>query len=414
MKINPVPMPIYSIKNRKRKINPKPQYQRGPVWSEEKNQQLIDTILRGYDMPKFYLRATTGDYEHEVVDGQQRLRAIWGFCDNEYPLGIFSADLPDGDLSGKKFNELTSDQQDIILGFVLTMTEITDATENEIRELFLRLQEGVSLNPAEKRNAMLGNMRDFIAKLANHQVFLRTRFSNSRFAYDDIAAHITCIELAGGPTDVKAADLKKMYEDNKRFESNGTVAKRINRVLNYMAFVLHDSPPEMNIKWGFVDLYLLISMVIDEYDISGRHQDFNDFYVSFERARNEVKDPADLITGSTSEWSRDMYDYIEAFQREGAKRINIEARHKVYLNRFLRDFPDIVPKDSTRLFNNTERIIIWRRAGKKCEDPDCDQEVAFNEMHADHVVPHSKGGKTVINNGQCLCSACNLKKSNIQ
>ena len=48
----------------------------------------------------------------------------------------------------------------------MTIVEIFDASDIEIRDLFLRLQEGVSLNPAEKRNAFVGGMRDFIAELA--------------------------------------------------------------------------------------------------------------------------------------------------------------------------------------------------------------------------------------------------------
>ncbi len=31
-------------------------------------------------------------------------------------------------------------------------------------------------------------------------------------------------------------------------------------------------------------------------------------------------------------------------------------------------------------------------------------------MHADHIISHSKGGKTTIENGQTLCAGCNLKK----
>ena len=35
------------------------------------------------------------------------------------------------------------------------------------------------------------------------------------------------------------------------------------------------------------------------------------------------------------------------------------------------------------------------------------------ELHVDHVVPWSKGGKTLFENLQTLCSTCNLGKSNI-
>ncbi|MBK1723109.1 homing endonuclease associated repeat-containing protein [Thiocystis violacea] len=34
------------------------------------------------------------------------------------------------------------------------------------------------------------------------------------------------------------------------------------------------------------------------------------------------------------------------------------------------------------------------------------------ELHVDHVIPWSKGGETVIDNLQTLCSVCNLGKSN--
>lgn len=35
------------------------------------------------------------------------------------------------------------------------------------------------------------------------------------------------------------------------------------------------------------------------------------------------------------------------------------------------------------------------------------------ELHVDHVVPWSKGGETVLENLQTLCSVCNLGKSNV-
>jgi len=33
-----------------------------------------------------------------------------------------------------------------------------------------------------------------------------------------------------------------------------------------------------------------------------------------------------------------------------------------------------------------------------------------NSFHADHVVPYSRGGMTVTNNGQALCRSCNCSK----
>ena len=137
MKTRPRTWTIETTVRRKDRINPKPQYQRTPVWNDAKRQLLLDSILRQYDMPKFYLRVSVeGPYEHEVVDGQQRLLAIWDFHDDRYQLGNESNDIPDfGDLSGKRFSELSSDIQDRFGLFELNIVEVEDASELEIRDL---------------------------------------------------------------------------------------------------------------------------------------------------------------------------------------------------------------------------------------------------------------------------------------
>lgn len=414
MKTSSYQLAIYSINNRKNRIDPNPDYQRNPVWQVEKKQLLIDSILRGYDIPKIYLR-TLGPgqaFDHQVVDGQQRLRAIWDFCDNHFPLGNESVDfdsLPN--LDGKFFCDLTKDEQDIILSFNLTIADISDAGEVEIRELFLRLQEGESLKPPEKRNAMIGNMRNFVQEISQMSIFAKTTQKNDRFQHADYAAHIVAIELAGGPTDVKAADLKRMYEINQNFNEAGPEAKKIKKVLNFLDRAFPEVCAELKIKWGFVDLYWLISQCIDSYDVSTRYSDFNKFYVSFEYARNDVSDPSELITSGSSPNQKDLYDYIQAFQREGATRGNLQMRSMIYLRKFLEDFPDLVAKDPNRAYSESERIVIWRKAYMKCQKCGVDLKL-LSEMHADHIIPHSKGGQTSIENAQALCAPCNLSKSN--
>src|SRR5437879_13711972 len=72
-----------------------PDWQREPVWDQLKKQQLIDSILRGWKLPKFYFVKTSED-EYEVVDGQQRLQAIYEFFSNELPRSNSSSAHFDG------------------------------------------------------------------------------------------------------------------------------------------------------------------------------------------------------------------------------------------------------------------------------------------------------------------------------
>jgi 5-methylcytosine-specific restriction endonuclease McrA len=361
-------------------------------------------------MPKFYLRKISHPkYQWEVVDGQQRMGAIVDFISNKYPLGSSSKHLPTGNLEGKYFKELSAKEQDIVMLYHIVVVEIDNASDIEIRHLFLRLQEGEQLNPPEKRNAMTGNMRDFVSSLTKHRVFRSIKVKNTRFKWDDYAAHVTCLEIGKHFTDVGAKDLKEMYERNQHFSITSKQAKKVQKVLNIMAKVLKDKPPEMNIKWGFVDLYCAISKLSEEFVLTNRELEIAEFFVSFETdRRKKTKDPAALISGNYTEWDRDLYDYIQAFQKEGAKRKNLQIRHDVYRKRILDKIGDLSPKDKNRVFSTEEKIIIWRRDNGECKQ--CGKSVLIEDMHADHIKPHSKGGFTIIENGQTLCQNCNLTK----
>src|SRR5712691_805857 len=62
-----------------------PEYQRGAVWTERQQGKFIDSIFREYPVPAVFIRAI----EHqglrgthstfELIDGQQRLRALSDF-----------------------------------------------------------------------------------------------------------------------------------------------------------------------------------------------------------------------------------------------------------------------------------------------------------------------------------------------
>ena len=60
-----------------------------------------------------------------------------------------------------------------------------------------------------------------------------------------------------------------------------------------------------------------------------------------------------------------------------------------------------------RVFTSRQKQILRLIAGNLCCI--CGQSLEFG-FHADHIVPFSKGGPTIIRNGQALCPSCNLMK----
>jgi len=84
-----------------------PDFQREEVWEDDKKRLLIDSILRGWHLPKFYFRKT-GDGTWECVDGQQRLTTIWEFYDNKLELDDATAKK----YGGKTYRDLEEDFSD--------------------------------------------------------------------------------------------------------------------------------------------------------------------------------------------------------------------------------------------------------------------------------------------------------------
>ena len=69
--------------------------------------------------------------------------------------------------------------------------------------------------------------------------------------------------------------------------------------------------------------------------------------------------------------------------------------------------------DPQRTFSKTERAVILSRAGHRCEEYSwlLGRCPATESLEADHVHPHSRGGATVVGNGQALCRRHNTQKS---
>jgi len=74
--------------SRKGQLKLDPDFQRGSVWTPAARVFLIDTILNDLPIPQVYFRtkvdAATQTTVREVVDGQQRLRAILDFASENY------------------------------------------------------------------------------------------------------------------------------------------------------------------------------------------------------------------------------------------------------------------------------------------------------------------------------------------
>ena len=126
MDINPHPKMLIKLHRHRAEIDLSPEYQRGKVWSKDKQQLLIDTIIKKMHVPPIYFRVLEKDF-YECVDGQQRCTAIFDFFDNKFPLSKKYS----GELGGKYFQDLLGNLKDRIEDYELMVFEISNSGANK-------------------------------------------------------------------------------------------------------------------------------------------------------------------------------------------------------------------------------------------------------------------------------------------
>lgn len=333
---------LYKLKD---KINPKPQYQRTSVWQPPKKKLLIDSILRGYDLPKFYLRETPNDviYDYEVTDGQQRMRAICEFIENEYKLNESKIGLLETkalDFENLKKNH--KNEFDAFMKFDLGFAIIQEATQEEIRTLFARLQMGERLNPVELRHALASNIGNAICSIVeNHKFFDKNcKISSQRYKHQDYLDNAITLSHYDANKNIKAVDMRTLYVEfsNSTLPEMQPLLLKVNKVLDIMFDINNFRKGIFKNKWAFVDVFYLIYKNFEKIN-STNSEVFANNFVAFENKRKQFnKNPEVLIDDKTSlQYDKDLYDYIIAFKTSGADKQNAKIRYRVIYNKFFNE-----------------------------------------------------------------------------
>src|SRR3989344_5179238 len=398
--------PLISIYGIRERINTNPDFQRPPVWDLARKQLLIDTILRNYDIPKLYWRKIGSQPDkNDVVDGQQRLRAIWEFIDNKFQLPRDADPIEGGEIANLIYSQLPDELRRRFDIYNLSVVILTDTDEDEVREMFLRLQNGLTLKAQEKRNAYSGKMRDYVRKLVSCEFFKKVAFDNKRFTHDLICAQLVCLEQAGGATNVKNADLNKMYEAGKNFDAKSEIAKAVERTLRIMNEIFNEKTPELE-RYNVISLYCVLRELQLEYVLSEIKDKLFDWFVEFERkkAQNDLL-PEDK---ANPEWLA----YKDKTSHSTDSLESIRWRMEFMLRNILEKYPKLQRKDNQRNFTHMQKLAIFRRDKETCQlKIKCSgKKLTWDNWECDHIEPWSKAGPTTVENGQVACPECNVAK----
>lgn len=256
-------------------IDFEPVYQRkGDVWDDPRRQYFIDSIINGVDLPKIYFhelplpRTENGQVvRYGVIDGKQRLEAIKLFVegglalasDFEYMHG--SAEGAGGRTYSqllKDFPELRGRFDDCALPIVVMRT----GDEGLIEGLFIRLNEGVTLNAPEKRNAFGGPIPIEIRDIVKHSFFTACLpFDDERYRHRDLVAKYLWIAREGRFVSTKKSDLdafvKQYRGDSALTPTPSELRTRTTELLDKMrSFFVDDDSLLQSVGWATLYFHL--------------------------------------------------------------------------------------------------------------------------------------------------------------
>ena len=334
------------------KLDIRPPYQREFIYKDKERDAVITTIKKKFPLNVMYW-AKREDGTYEIIDGQQRTIS---FC--QYVHGDFAYDF-------KYFHNLTPEEKDEILNYEL-MIYICEGTDKEKLDWFRVINiAGVKLTDQELRNAVYAG--PFVSDAKRH-------FSKSNCPAYNMGKNL----LNGSPI------RQEFLETAIKWIAN---SQKLKTVEQYMAKHQHD--PNASQLWQYY--VSVITWVTSTFNEKTRKSILKgiDWGTLYEKYHNKVLDKSQidieigkLLKDSDVENKRGIPYYIL-------------TRDEKYLE--------------IRAFGIDIRERVYEKQNGIC--PICKEHYEIEEMEADHIIPWSKGGKTVEENCQMLCMKCNRTKS---
>jgi len=205
--------------------------------------------------------------------------------------------------------------------------KLIDASQPDVARMFDRLQRGVTTNTAEKLNAILGGMRDFVNAMTRHPFLSKVSITEKRMTHNHICAQITLVALEG-QHNLKFKDLEKMYKDHTDFDMAGPEAMKIREVLDYLNKVFLRRTSHVRNRATVVSLFWFVLSEREEFSLIGKERLVREFFEKFQdKLRSQIrlgKDATDV----------ELLSYQTAVIQAADTRESIIQRHNILVKKF--------------------------------------------------------------------------------
>jgi DNA-binding ferritin-like protein (Dps family) len=153
-------------------------------WTIEQKSLLIHSLISDYPVPPLYSVRDEEENKYSILDGKQRLTIISDFFHGQWKL---IKDMPtvwvenvEYDISGLTFKELNEEVKEELEDASLLMYIFNDCSDEEIEEIFYRLNNGTALTQDQKTRAKLGeDLLTFVDEILKTNFFKTKAYFSS-------------------------------------------------------------------------------------------------------------------------------------------------------------------------------------------------------------------------------------------
>ncbi len=340
MKIIPTTQPLHWLRDRNvdKSLILKPPYQRKPVWTINQQTYLIDSILKDFQIPEIYIHRVTnaqGITIYNIVDGQQRIRAILDFIKGEFSLSEkYTPEYADFD-----FDDLPDSVKQVFWSFTIYIREITGASEEDVRNLFRRMNKNVvALNAQELRHATYsGFFIKLMEEISEEDFWAENKIvtTNEIRRMKDVEFISTLfISMMNGIQD-KTKEVDNYYQSYEESFSDKDILK--NKFQSIEQTIIELLPNIKDTRWrnksDFYTLFMVLSNIKDEKKYIPK-KDYKKVQKELERFSEEVS----LATqkGVTKKISKEVRDYANAVTKSTTDKDRRIIRHRIIYKKLSR------------------------------------------------------------------------------
>lgn len=422
---HPFPKPVQDIVNlyKNGQLNLSPGFQRDSVWTERDRSKLIDSIIRNYPLPAIFLycREHNGQIVYDVIDGKQRIETILMFMGllrgKKFRAKVQMAD--DEELTWITWDSLRRrQQQPMITGYKLLSIEV-DGDLHDIIDVFVRINStGKALTTAEKQHAKYYNS-EFLKTAAR----VASKYEDYFVKSDIISAgqvtrmkHIELIcelmiSIGQGEVINKKAALDKVMATSMTSAQIKKVRDKTITAINRLQKLF---PRLSQTRFKQLSDYYVLVVLIAKYEAEKmiltdkkRNKLAWDLLVEFSNGVDRVRMKQKRAEGISE--GEDMYREYLLTVLHTTDDISQRRKRVQILDGLLRSLFE--KKDSQRNFSLEQRRLIWNTSDeKKCKA--CKKSLTWEDFTVDHIDPHSKGGRTALDNAALMCRIHNSSKGN--